>query len=457
MEENDDFSYVLARNELNDFSILLDSMKKFILIGNDLESTSNLLNQIFVKKEILIKFYKAIDILPSFFQALFKCAFSDHQNKNLYNSTFNVLIYLVQNCSWCDSYLIDFNFHITERDLIISNNFPNMKKISIFLIKIIQKEVDAFHSLFDIKLTEALINEIHENDLDNKIWPLQCLQIVVSLPYFDDNQSLELILTTIEEFFNIEDIDIRLLDASYSLLASVFLSLCDDSLKERATITLYINSCINLFNQDNERICISILTYLINLLYYNNDSTLSYLINHSILTLIISKYTDIIQSDSITTKMATFCANCLTQEKCFVMAMKQLSETNFLPINLMEIVNKGTYSMQYEIAIYCCKMINMLSPSQYDQYINPAIINFLLDQLIIDDFDLEANIICTLIHYVKQIELNVENYHEEIDAITDPTISDRLNEIIETNENDQKQLSNAASLLLSLIFDLNTE
>ena len=455
--KEEDSSSESMRIDIVGYQQLTNAIKKVVLNGNDLESTSNILNEIFVKKEILNKYYKAIDFLPEFFRILYQCAFSDHKNDNLYLSSFKLLFYFAQNCSWCDQYFIDFGFHTAAKELIISSKFPKMKKVSSFLIQIIKQNADAFHSIYDIELTEAFIRQVHENQNDDKIWPLQCLQTVISLPYFDDNPSLDLVLTFLEQLFNIEDIDIRLLDLSYSILASALISICDESLKDRAAITLYINAGQQLFNPEDERICISILTYFINLLYYNNDASLLYLIHHSIISSIASNWDGIIQSEKIVEKLATFFGNCLTNDIHFKLALQQISQTDFLPINLMMIANNGSFAMQTEIAIYCCKMINHLSVSQYCQYLNSDVINFLLDELIIDDFDLEANIICALIHYVQQIKLDTPSFQEEIDSLLDPTISERLDEIFENHTNEEKQLSNAASFLQTLLIDINSE
>ena len=444
----------LNRMDLVEYKSLINKINAFTTT-HDFDAKSNLLNFIYLKREFFNSLHNGLNI-DQFFLILKECAFSTHSNDVLYLTTYKFLFYLAQNCTWCDEYFIKNNFHITGKELLLSNKFSMQFYLAAFLIQIMKKNEDSFHSIFDASVAHYFVTIIREKSLQDKIWALHSLQAIVSLKFFHDDESLDMILTLLEEIFSVES-DLHLIDLSFSILSNVFICPCDDELKSRAANSLFLDVGVEVFDPGNESLCISILNFFINLLYYDNNSPTNYILNHSIIEAITSHHEIFLSSSKIMEKAAKFITNALSNEIFSKQVFDALSKTSFFPTSFINNVNQYQNSSQISIAIFSCKLILRFSVDFYSLFINPDVINFLLDEFMVDDDDLLANIICSFIKFIENAKIDIARFSEELDSLLDPTLVDRLEEIIQNIHDKEAPLSKAASLLETCLFSLKDE
>ena len=448
-----DFLLKVTKKDL-DLSEDIKTCVARIMYEEDLDVKANnfyRLTQMGNSFSLLHKLYNINDLLNA---ACFS-AFELHGNDHLYDAVYKFLIFLAKNCRWADDFLKEKGIHNYAKEALVKPEMSEYSKlISIFLLQLIKIDKDSFENIFDPSILGFFIHHIKESDpnSDERIWPLNCIQTITSLEFFDNNEALDAILQLIEEELNAEYFTPNFAELCLSILSNVFISSCDDSLKERASQKLFMDIGNNIFDPENERVCLSVVSLYTNAVYYD-EAVINYLVSSSAIEHIASLFEEIAKRPLLLERCLTFFTNCISSESNWKSVIDILMSSQFLPAQLIPFYDMYKQTVKSRIAIFICKFIRRLEINELKELIDVEIINALLDELMVDDDKTEANILCAFLHYFSLVKVNPGEFASEIEAINDPSLNERLYEIIDNEETD-KFISQAAQLVHSLIEEL---
>ena len=416
----------LKQKHINEAKTTFLNLKKNIDIfcnSDDITKKAAALHSIYVNAQYITLFRYLFD--DNFFQHLHQSAFEDSGSFRLTTEAFAMLSYILLNCPWAKDIFTEHDFVETSTQILLSQkNSVRPEIISSFIVNYIRK----FEKVIPYEIFEFYQTYFQKAKFVNdKIWILESLLGIVSAPHFKQDESIEDLLQFTKEALiqsREEDIGILIAEQIIYIYAALYSSEISDGNKALILDDTVIESIYEMYDPSNESLANAVLTFLINVLFYD-ISLLNYFLPNSFYENILQSYTAIGDKPKLKQKIVHFANSSVNFGS---EAMKYIQSTHFIQF-VSEEYDKFPFYLQLEAISFFCKILINVQDSDVEQILELISFDIFVDHIISNNNEIISMILIFLLHLLDNIEKAPDVFRAGMHNLFDDALLDRLLEI----------------------------
>lgn len=418
------------KQKQRNFDLFNDSVNTF-MVTKDLHAKKNALIHIINTKDSLNDYHNLL-ATDGFFKALYNTTFYDLGNDDLTKNCFKLLQKLIQNYKWSIDFILKAKFDEKAYKMLFEENDTSIHPSYLFkfLVNIMSIDIEKLHNIFNpntffMVLYEPLTKKIRMDDAN---WIIEVFYEIFSIDFFDVSECVESIVEAFKNISKSPDCPRSLHYLIFETYSNLFITKIADEQKLLLIDQEISDFAMCLYDYEKSENSISIIRYLNNAVCFSNEFCYALINNEEFFRIIFSIQDS--TSPELVTDILQLINNMIA---CGGPVIETIWNSEIHKLAAI-FRNYPVYKPRKFATLIIYKLMMI---SEYDNIImllQHVPIASVCDDLIIDDEAILSHVVAGLINLLGKIQPSKPEYEEINNELGDPSIADRLNEIISEYE-----------------------